>query len=109
MARYSFLVMARPQRGREEEWAAWHALHVEDVLKVPGFISCRRFKVSSFQPSASEPKWVFAVLYEIEADDVKASINELRARVGTALMPMSHASDPTQTVSLVLEQLSQHG
>jgi aminopeptidase N len=109
MAHYSFLVMARPQRGREAEWEAWHARHVEDVLKVPGFLSCRRFRVSDFQPSNAEPKWLFAVLYELATDDIKASFAELRARVGTDLMPMSAASDPTQTVTLLLEQISHHG
>jgi hypothetical protein len=108
MAHFSFLVMAKPQAGREAEWEAWHRRHVEDVLKVPGFVSCRRFCAAEFQPPGAEPRWSFAVLYELQTDDVEASIAELRRRAGTDVMPMSSASDPGKTVSIVLKQLSEH-
>jgi hypothetical protein len=104
----SFLVLTCPQSGREEEWASWHEHHVEDVLKVPGFISCRRFRTLDLGSVNAKPAWRYGVLYELLTDDPQASLAELRRRAGTAQMPMSPASDPSKTVSIMLEQLSTH-
>ena len=108
MQRVSFLVLTCPQSGREGEWESWHERHVEDVLKVPGFVSCRRFRTLDQGPPNGKPGWRFGVLYELDTDDPQASLAELRRRVGTEAMRMSPASDPSKTVSLMLEQLSAH-
>jgi hypothetical protein len=109
MQSVSFLVLTCPQAGREQEWERWHERHVEDVLKVPGFISCRRFRTLDVGSTQAAPVWKFGVLYELRTEDPKASIAEMRRRVGTGAMPMSPASDPAKTVALMLEQLSVHG
>lgn len=108
MQSVSFLVLTCPQSGREQEWEHWHERHVEDVLKVPGFIACRRFRTLDPGTGNAQPAWRFAVLYELRTEDPQASLAELRRRVGTDAMPMSPASDPSKTVSVMLEQLSAH-
>jgi hypothetical protein len=108
MKNVSFLVLARPQLGRESEWEAWHARHVEDVLRVPGFVSCRRFRVTDFQLSGMPPSWAYAVIYEISSESPQQTLTEMRRRVGTDAMPMSPAGDPAKGLTLLLEEISRH-
>jgi hypothetical protein len=105
---YSYLVLVHPLAGREEEWERWHREHVLEVLQIPGFVACRRFRLADPQPSAKIPDWRFMVLYEIDSDDVDQCLAELRRRVGSGEIKMSDASNPARTVALLWQPLSAH-
>jgi hypothetical protein len=105
---YSFVILTRPKAGREDEWATWHERHVQDVLRSPGFMSCRRLRVLEPQPSGREPEWIFMTIYELVTDDISGCISELRRRVETNALPTCKASDPSKMVSLVCHTLSKH-
>ena len=47
--------------------------HIPDVLDVPGFVSARRFRIAD----GGEDAHTFLTIYEIDADDVQASVKEL--------------------------------
>ena len=102
------MVLVHPLDGREEEWERWHRDHVLEVLRIPGFVSCRRFKVVDPQPSGRMPDWRFMVLYEISSNDVAQCLAELRRRVSDGEIKMTDASNPKRTVTLVWEPLSSH-
>jgi hypothetical protein len=106
MARYGYVVFATPKEGREADWDEWHREnHVEHVLKIPGFRSCRRFRAPSPRP---ENQPAFMSVYEIDTDNVQQALGDLAERFGTPRMPATDASDRSKTVSWVWEATSVH-
>ena len=96
MAKYTFLALTNPVAGKENEFNEWYDKHhIPDVINVPGFISGQRFKLADAQFGNAEATkaYRYLALYEIETDDVAATIKELIARGGTADMVASDAID----------------
>jgi hypothetical protein len=107
MARYVWMVSAAAKPGREAEFNQFYdRQHVPDVLKSPGFVSCRRLRALEEPPLAGH----YVALYEIESDNPKASIRQLYRLLGTEAMPPNPATDRAQTrvtlYELILEKQS---
>jgi len=99
MAEYCFVVITDAVPGREDEFNAWYdGQHLADVLRIPGFVAARRFKLA--QPQNNLPGRYLA-LYEIETDDPQAALAELTRRAGTESMVMTETLD-TSKVSATL-------
>jgi hypothetical protein len=93
MAKYTFVVLTNPTDGREAEYNEWYnGQHIPDVLNVPGFVAAQRFRLADAQMSKDNPHRYLA-LYEIETDDLPATLKEMQSRVGTDDMIMSDAID----------------
>jgi len=74
MTRYviQFTSAARP--GEDEVFNRWYDdVHVPDVLAIPGFLSCQRYRV--VDAAASRPRYVAS--YEVESDDPQATLGQL--------------------------------
>ena len=56
------------------------------LLKVDGFVAAQRFKIAP-KPDDDGPKYL--AIYEIETDDINATLGMVRHRAGTPDMPMS--------------------
>jgi hypothetical protein len=95
MAKYTFIALTNPVAGKENEFNEWYDKHhVPDVINVPGFVSGQRFKLadSQFGGEASSA-YGYLALYEIETDDIAATIKELKARGATADITPTDALD----------------
>jgi hypothetical protein len=66
-----------------DEW--YHSVHIPEILDVPGFIGARRFRIVD----GAEDAHPFLTIYEIEADDVRAPLQEMyrRAQAGDMSIP----------------------
>ncbi len=95
MAKYTFLALTNPVPGKEDEFNEWYDKHhVPDVINVPGFVSGQRFKLADAQfGGEASRQYKYLALYEIETDDIAATIKELRARGGTPDIGPSDAID----------------
>ncbi len=95
MAKYTFLALTNPVPGKENEFNEWYDRHhVPDVINVPGFVSGQRFKLADAQfGGEASRQYKYLALYEIETDDIAATIKELRARGGTPDIVPSDAID----------------
>lgn len=103
MAQYFFVVFTDAVPGKEEEFNAWYdQQHLADVLRVPGFVAARRFKLA--QPHSDLPGRYLA-LYEIETDAPQAALAELMSRGGTAQMVMSEAMDMSKVSATLFAAL----
>ena len=88
MARYKLLATTSAKAGRDEEFNAWYDdRHMPDVLAVPGFVSAERF----ISMTNEGPKYL--AIYEVETDDIAATMAEFGRRPGTDLMPVSDSLD----------------
>ena len=96
MAKYTFLALTNPVAGKEDEFNEWYDKHhVPDVINVPGFISGQRFKLADSQFGGEAEQGLQVPRgYEIETDDIAATIKELRTRGGTADITPSDAIRP---------------
>ena len=76
--RHLLLALTNPVAGREDEFNDWYdAYHVPECLKVRGFKSCQRFKLTASQHD--QPRQAYLALYELEGDDPKALLQGLEA------------------------------
>ncbi len=108
MGNYRFVVLTNPTEGKEDEFNEWYnETHLKDVLQVPGVISGQRFKVH--RPSLSpnqDPSHDYLAIYEVETDDIAATLADLRSRPNTPAMVMSDAIDLAASSSLIYETLT---
>lgn len=98
MPRGVLVVRSRPvSPEREDEYNAWYSgVHVTELLQVPGFVSARRFR------RVSEGGTEYLAVYEVEADDLAAPLQELRRRSAAGETTRSDAiqTDPPPEIVL---------
>jgi hypothetical protein len=105
MVRHVWMVSAAAKPGREAEFNDFYdRQHIPDVLKSPGFLSCRRLRVLG-EPG---PAGKYVALYEIESDDPEGVIKLLYGLLGTDLLPPNPATDRSQTKVALYEVISEH-
>jgi hypothetical protein len=103
MAQYCFVAITDSVPGKEEEFNTWYEQqHVGDVLRVPGFVAARRFKL--VQAEGSLPGRYLS-LYEVETDDPQTAFAELMKRAGTNQMVISEAMDTSKAVAALFVAL----
>ena len=95
MAKGVMVVQSGPVPGREQEYEEWHAgVHVPEVLEVPGFVGARRSRAVDGDHHLT--------IYELEAEDLGAPLEELRARSAAGRTTRSDTlrTDPPPVVRL---------
>lgn len=76
--RHVLIVFANPLHEQDAAFAAWYDEHVADILRLPGFLSARRFL---YRPTPSRAEdFKHLAIYEIEGD-VDAALAVLRPAV----------------------------
>lgn len=94
------LVQSAPSNpAREDEYNAWYAgKHIPEVREIPGVVSARRYKLVGRKGQAP----AYLAIYELEADDVRAPLRELGARISSGDIEMSDViqQDPAPIVTL---------
>lgn len=95
MAKYTFVVLTNPTPGQDAEFNRWYnEQHIPDVLNAAGFVCAQRFRLSDTQMNPNAEKThKYLALYEIETNDLAASLKDLQSRGGTPDMIMSDAID----------------
>lgn len=106
MARYHIIVLSKPTAGREDEFDRWYTnQHIRDLVKVPGIISARRFKLVERHTQGVPQQYVAE--YEVETDDIDATMAAVQQRLGTDEMPMTDAFDMGSAAFLVAEAITE--
>lgn len=92
MPRYNLIALTNPVEGQEAEFNDWYTnVHLADVLKLPGVNAAQRLKLSDIQHRDGPFEWKYMAVYEIDIDDISKTLSALKARSGTAEMPLSPA------------------
>lgn len=95
-----FLVFSNPVAGREAEFNAWYdAVHVPDVLAVPGVVAARRYEVVPMEtpelegaPSPEPPAHGYLAVYELDRD-ANAVMADFLDRITSGAMNLSEDLD----------------
>jgi len=91
---YIQTVVTAPFAGREDEFNRWYdEIHLPEVLAVPGFVAGQRFALTGLR-AVDRPRYLS--VYEIETDDLTATLNALGAAAQT--MTRSDAMDQQATI-----------
>lgn len=97
MAKHVLMAFNCAKAGEEEEFARWYdEVHIPEILAVPGFVSARRFRIVNTNVQGGSG-WSNVSLYEIETDDLPATMAALQA----AISPSSPAIDSAVSAMLV--------
>jgi hypothetical protein len=92
MTRHQYIVFTEAAPGRGEEFEAWYdGQHLPDLLRVPGVVGAKRFRVDKITAGEKTPDWVSLAIYEIESDEPDSVIAEIMRRSGTDEMPLTDA------------------
>ena len=106
--RYSWIVYSSPVEGREAEYNQWYdKQHLPDLLKIPGVIAARRYRIAKDQrggPATNLSRYM--AVYELDTDDLKGLFAEVVARRGTPAMVMSDAIDPASISTEAFELIT---
>jgi hypothetical protein len=94
-----YLVFSNPVDGMEDEFNQWYdAVHVHEVLAMPGMLTAQRYKLFDAEISRAEgipaPTHRYLTVYEMEGD-VDATMAKITEAYFTGAMSMSEALDVT--------------
>lgn len=99
MKKYTLFVLTNAVEGKEEEYNDWYTnQHLADVLRVPGFVSAQRFKLT--ESVVADKNYAYAALYGVETDDPHAALAAMNSAAGTPAMPISEAMAAEMHVAL---------
>ncbi len=109
MPRYQYVVLTNPVEGREDEYNEWYSkTHIREVSQIPGFKSANRYKIVN-RPSAKAPlKHQYMALYEMETDDVEATLAELGRRSAAGELAKSTALNGDVTSTTLVELIAEY-
>lgn len=93
MPQYIMIATSTAHEGRDAEYNEWYDnTHLPDVCAVPGFTSGQRWRAVP-EASPNTPPADYIAIYEIEADDPGAAVNELMRRAGAGEISLTDAID----------------
>jgi hypothetical protein len=95
---FYLLVFSDPAENREEEYNHWYdSQHIPDVLRVPGFVSGRRFRVVDNEtPGTTIPSYM--VRFKFRSYDLDTTTGEILRRLQSGITRTSSAFGPNPMV-----------
>lgn len=103
MNRYVFVVMTNAVEGQDDAFNDWYTnRHLDDVLKLEGFVGAQRFKFLP-RPDGRPCPYQYMALYDVETDDVLATQARLKAVAGTDAMPWHPSFDRSDVIGWYFE------
>jgi len=104
MPSYKFVVLTNAIEDQDDVFNEWYdKQHLADLLAIPGFENAHRYRVIG--AGDTKPQWRYLAIYEIETDDIEATIAEMYARSGTGTMPLSPALDMATVYAMPFEPI----
>lgn len=104
MTAYKFVVFTNPVEGRDADYNRWYDdVHLGEVTSLPGFTGAKRFRL--LPQGDSPPKHRYMAIYEIESDDVQATMGGLFAQASAGKLNMSDALAP-DVETLLYEEIA---
>lgn len=107
MKNYRMIALSTPFPGRELELEQWYdAQHIPDSLKLTGFVAAQRFRIDEQPRGIEVPAWKVMVIYDIESDDIEATLGQIPQVVRTPAMPITDALDMSTALRIVAQEVA---
>lgn len=92
MTKYKLLVLTNCVAGTDAEFNRWYdEVHIPEVLEVPGFTGAWRGPVAPLTAEGATHR--YCAVYDLESDDLGATLAELGSRSASGKMHMSDTLD----------------
>lgn len=103
MAKAKMIVFTRALGGEARTLDDWYeTTHGPDLLAIPGVVGMERFDISlAMSAPEGAPQWDALAIYELEADDIGAVVEEMTRRKGTSRMMMTPVLDSANTLAVI--------
>ena len=99
MPKYNLIALTNAVPGQDDAFNDWYSnVHLADVLKLPGVVAAQRYRMSATQHRPGPFEHEYMAVYEIEIDDIRTTLDELKAVSGTEKMPLSPALQESRMV-----------
>jgi len=100
-----YVVQSSPlDADHEAEFDDWYEnVHIPEVLALPGFVSARRFRIVD----GGDDPHTFLTIYEIDSDDVGATVKELYQRAGEMNI-LDQVWKSRAPITTLCEQIGEH-
>lgn len=107
MASHRLVAFSTPRPGCELELERWYdEQHIPDCLRLDGFIAAERFRIDNPPAGIDVPAWKVMVVYEIESDDIAATLAQIPNVIRTPAMPMTEAIDMSTALRVTAVSMS---
>jgi hypothetical protein len=85
----------------------WYdGIHVPDIVALPGFVAASRYKVSSTQMGGATPDVPgYVAIYEIDADDLDATLKGIGAGAASGAVRMGDAPMGAKSSMVLYEEV----
>jgi hypothetical protein len=106
MGKHILVVVTNPTSPEQEkEYNDWYTnKHLDDVLKVPGFVAAQRFRLT--QDSAKPLTGPYLAIYEMDCKDPKAAFEGLGKAADAGAMPMTSAIDTVNITASIYSPIT---
>jgi len=102
MPKYKLVVFSGPTEGKEDEYNDWYQnTHLADVTSVEGIIRAQRFRHAADLGAGTGHKYL--AIYEIETDDLAATLGGITASSESGNMFISESLDLDNIIATVFE------
>ncbi len=102
MGKYRVLIKSNAVAGKEAAYEEWYnSIHLGEVLAVPGFKSGQQFR-NPPEADGSSPAHSHAALFEVESDDINATLAGLGEEFASGRMTLTDALDTATTPETVV-------
>ena len=80
------IILSNPIEGKEKEYNEWYSnIHLQEIVKIDGFISAQRFKLTEEQHMDNQT-YKYMAIYEIENENIGNTIKNLNEAAGSLTM-----------------------
>ncbi|HET6182558.1 MAG TPA: hypothetical protein VFA03_03065 [Acetobacteraceae bacterium] len=105
--RYRFMVLSRPTAGNEQRYLDWYrGQHIHDLLRIEGFVAAQFFRLADVQYVPVSLPQRYAMIWEIETDDLAAVFARVHENLRTGATIRSDAFDWENVIALTVEPAS---
>jgi len=85
--KYSYVFFTNAVAGKDDDYNTWYDnQHMPDVLKIPGFVSAKRYCLADVGVMGPVPQHRYLTIYEVESNNPEAVLAELSSRAPGMVM-----------------------
>ncbi|MFN3233671.1 MAG: hypothetical protein ACE363_16145 [Alphaproteobacteria bacterium] len=93
MEKHLVIIKSNAVAGREADYEAWYNnIHLGEVLQVPGFLTGQQYRTPP-SPDGSPPSHSHTAVFEVESDDITATLTQLGEEFASGRMTATDALD----------------
>jgi hypothetical protein len=106
MPKFKMIALTRPVAGREDDYNHWYQnVHLPEVCALPGIQGAQRYKQAAALQNGDERNYL--AIYDIETDDIGATLAGFGQAAAAGKMTQSDASDNAGAYTVIFTEFGE--